>query len=80
MKTTIHISDDLLARARVVVQREGTTLRALVEAGLERVLRERMDPIRMPIEPVIFGGDGLVNDLEGAPWAAVRDRVYGLET
>ena len=38
MKTTIEISDPLLRRARRMAEREGVTLRALVERGLSRVV------------------------------------------
>jgi predicted transcriptional regulator len=41
MKTTVDIADDLLARAREVAQREGTTLRALLEEGLRATLARR---------------------------------------
>jgi hypothetical protein len=34
MKTTVEIAEDLFARTREVAQREGTTLRALIEEGL----------------------------------------------
>src|SRR5215218_5709383 len=40
MKTTLDISDPLLREARKVAARQGTTLRALVELGLRRILAE----------------------------------------
>ena len=40
MKTTIEISDPLLREARKLAEREGVTLRALVERGLRRVVTE----------------------------------------
>jgi hypothetical protein len=44
MKTTVEIAEDLFARTREVAQREGTTLRALIEEGLQAALaRGRLD-------------------------------------
>jgi hypothetical protein len=40
MKTTIDIADGLLLEARDRARSQGTTLRALVEEGLRRVLSE----------------------------------------
>lgn len=41
MKTTIDIADALFAEAKAQAQKEGVTLRALVEEGLRDVLRRR---------------------------------------
>jgi hypothetical protein len=40
MRTTIELSDSLLARVRRVMAKRKTTLRALVEEGLRKVLEE----------------------------------------
>ena len=41
MKTTVDITDWLLAEAQKVARREGTTLKALTEEGLRKVLAEK---------------------------------------
>jgi hypothetical protein len=38
VKTTLDLSDDLLRRAKQAALDRGTTLRAIVEEGLERLL------------------------------------------
>jgi Arc/MetJ family transcription regulator len=40
MRTTIELSDSLLARARRIMAKRKVTLRALVEEGLRRVVEE----------------------------------------
>ena len=41
MKTTVEIAEDLFVRTREVARREGTTLRALIEEGLQAALALR---------------------------------------
>jgi hypothetical protein len=51
MKTTVEISPALLAQAKKLAPQRGTTLRALIEAGLRHVLAdegERRAPYRLP--------------------------------
>ncbi len=40
MKTTLNIDDSVIQRLREAAARRGTTMSALVEAGLRRVLAE----------------------------------------
>ena len=40
MKTTLNIDDSVMQRLREVAARRGTTMSALVEAGLRRMLAE----------------------------------------
>jgi hypothetical protein len=76
MKTTVEIADSLLAAARRLAAREGTSVRALIEEGLRRVVdkRERRGGFRL--RRVTFGGEGLSPDLSPDDWAGIRDRAY----
>lgn len=77
MKTTLDISDPLLRDAKKLAAREGTTLRALVEQGLRKVVAEkkrRDRPFRL--RKASFGGHGLNPELAEAGWDRIRDLSY----
>ena len=75
MKTTLNIDETVMQRLRVEAARRGTTMSALVEAGLRRVLSEP------------GAGEGSAEDLPPLPvWhsggarvdIANRDELYRL--
>lgn len=77
MKTTMDIADALLLDAKRLAEREGTTLKALVEAGLRQVLAEQArstPPFRL--RRASFKGKGLRRELEGAAWDRLRELAY----
>ena len=77
MKTTIEIADALLAAARKVADREGTTLRALVEAGLRETLKSRGEGAPLfRLRLVTFAGDGLQPGIAEGAWERIRDLAY----
>lgn len=81
MKTTVEISDELLARTRAVAQREGSTLRTLVEEGLQLALMRRAARGRTeaPALPV-YGQGGLQSAMHDAGWADLREAIHRLPT
>jgi hypothetical protein len=76
MKTTIDISDPLLREARKLAEREGVTLRALVERGLRRVVTETKPDAPFKLRRASFNGKGLQADTRGASWGRLRDLTY----
>jgi hypothetical protein len=77
MKTTVEISDPLLEDARRLAEREGTTLRALVETGLRRVLAERRGKAgAFRLRDARFTGEGLQPGVASGSWDQVRDAIY----
>ena len=77
MKTTIELSPALLADAKRHAQAEHTTLKALIETGLRRVLAESKDnkpPFKLRDGSV--GGNGLTPEFQNAPWEKFLDAIY----
>lgn len=76
MKTTIELSDSLLREVRKLAAREGTTVKALVEQGLRRVLAERKQVGAFQLRKATFAGAGLQPGVKDASWEQIRDFVY----
>jgi hypothetical protein len=76
MKTTIEIADSLLSSAKQFAAQHGTTLRALVETGLRRVLEddERSEPFRL--RDASFAGRGPQPQFRDGDWERIRDATY----
>ena len=74
MKTTVEISDPLLREARKLARRKGTTLRALIEQGLRRMLAERKPNFQL--RDASFGGKGLRPELGDVGWDHLREMIY----
>ena len=76
MKTTIQISDSLFEEARKLAHRERTTLKALVEQGLRRIISERKRRNGFRLRKVTFNGQGMQPPLVGASWEHIRELTY----
>jgi Arc/MetJ family transcription regulator len=77
MKTTIDITDALLAEARQLADQKGTTLKSLVETGLRHVIEENTaetKPFRL--KKHTFKGEGLHPEVQDADWGEIRRRAY----
>jgi Arc/MetJ family transcription regulator len=56
MRTTIELSDALLSRVRRIMAKRKTTLRALVEEGLRRVVEEDRAATAFQLRDASFKG------------------------
>jgi hypothetical protein len=56
MRTSVEISPALLKRVRALMKRRGTTLRALIEEGLERMLKDPEAEGGMQLRDAAFKG------------------------
>lgn len=76
MKTTIEISDALMEHARRLAARENTTLRALVEEGLRKVIADKKHAGDFRLRRASIKGHGLQPQLIEADWERVRAMTY----
>lgn len=76
MKTTIELPDELLEQVRRVARAEGTTLRRMMEEGLQRSLEARRSTVRRQLDFPSYGGSGLTTEFQSAPWNRIRDEIY----
>jgi hypothetical protein len=76
MKTTVQIPDSLFDDARKVAHRERTTLKALVEEGLRRVVSDRKRRGGFRLRKATFKGNGLQSHLAGTSWDQIRELSY----
>ncbi len=76
MKTTINITDSLLEEAKELTRKEKSTLRALVEEGLNRVISERKARKKFSLRKAGFRGNGLQAEFEGEGWQKIRSAAY----
>ena len=76
MKTTVEIPDSLLDQGRQLGLQEGTTVRALVEEGLRRIVAEHKRAKVFKLRKASFRGKGLQPQMAGAEWREIRDTIY----
>lgn len=74
MKTTVDLSDSLLKAAKRDARDRGTTLRALIEEGLRRVLKDKVAQAPFTLRRASFKGTG--RNPETVSWGAARGLIY----
>lgn len=76
MKTTVEIRDDLLLQARKQARSSGTTLRALVESGLEAQLARAKAPRQKQPRIRVFDSARLAPGVDSMDWSVMRELIY----
>jgi hypothetical protein len=76
MKTTVEIPDSLLEQVKRLAAQEDTSVRALVEEGLRRIVDEHKRARSFKLRKVTFKGSGLQPHIAGASWQRIRDATY----
>ncbi len=76
MKTTVSISEPLLRAAKKLAAEERTTLRALIEEGLRRVLQGRQQRGPFRLRRASFRGKGLQPGVHEGSFDWIRDQIY----
>lgn len=76
MKTTVEISDALMSAARALAEREGTTVRVLIEEGLRLSIERRKRKPRFVVRDASVDGQGLQPGFSFERWADIRDAIY----
>lgn len=76
MKTTVEISDALFDAAKRIAHERGTTLRSLVEAGLQHELSRRPPASQEPPRDARVPGHGVNPEFAEGEWDRIRNAIY----
>ena len=76
MKTTVELADSLLEEAKRAAAARGTTLRALIAAGLRSVLEEEGREASFRLRDLSVHGEGLTPEFADGGWQRIRDAIY----
>jgi hypothetical protein len=76
MKTTVEIADDLARQARELAKRRDTTLRAILEEGIRKVLAADRAGEAYELPDRSVRGHGLQAEFRDRTWAEIREAAY----
>ena len=76
MRTTINLDEQVLAEAKLLAQRTGQTLTAVIEDALRERLARRAAPASVePVRLTTVGGNGLLPGVDLDDSAALQELV-----
>ena len=75
-KTTVEIRDPLLDAAKEAAAREGTSLRALIEEGLQLALDKRRSRRVFRLDDASFQGKGTQPGVREGDWSRIVASIY----
>ena len=75
-KTTVDIREPLLDAARDAASEEGTSLRALIEEGLELALAKRRKQKPFKLRRASFKGKGVRSGVREGEWSEIAAAIY----
>lgn len=76
MKTTVEIPNSLLQEARKLAEKEGSSIKILVEEGLRRILLERKKGKQFRLRDAAYKGNGVQKDITEGSWEKIREKIY----
>lgn len=78
MKTTVDIADPLFRQAKAEAERNGSTLRTLIEDGLRAVLENRRAASgqRFRLGKLPTQGGGLMPEFQNVSWEGMLEESY----
>jgi hypothetical protein len=76
MRTTVDINDALLKRIKVLLAKRQTSMRSLIEEGLQRILDDDRSEGKFELEDQSIDGDGLAPGISSLAWDEIRPLIY----
>ncbi len=78
MKTTMDIAEAIFTKTKSLARKEKTTIRALVEEGLRRILteRDRKNSQKFQLRGASFKGKGVSREIQESSWRQVSELIY----
>jgi predicted transcriptional regulator len=77
MRTTVEISDALAKKVRALMHKRNTSMRALIEEGLRKVVEEgARQESRFRLRDASAGGDGLADGVKELDWETMSRALY----